>query len=607
MLKPTLKSRRFFPLFVALLLIAGCWGLYSSVRTPEPVGSATYSEVLQKIAQNQVKALFLQGEYATLTLASGGKVRTHVPTNEASLLVEARKANVSIESAEAEGPSGLSTFFMSWGPTILLVAVFIYMSRAKNDVPKSGGGGGIFAVGKSKARMLEPGESGVVFADVAGCDEAKQDVAELVEFLRDPKKFEAVGARIPRGVLLDGPPGTGKTLLARAIAGEAKVPFFSLSGSDFVEMLVGVGAARVRDLFKQAKANAPCIVFIDEIDAVGRQRGAGHGGGNDEREQTLNQMLVEMDGFEPGAGVIVLAATNRADILDSALTRPGRFDRQVTVGLPDVRGREQILTVHLRKVPVGPDVAVDVVAKGTPGFSGADLANLVNEAALLTANAGKRFVDMEDIERAKDKLLMGGERKSMHMSQEEKSNTAYHEAGHTLIARALKHTDPIHKVSIIPRGRALGVTVQLPTADRYSMGKLRILDTIAMLFGGRVAEELFTPDITTGASSDYERATKLARGMVLDWGMSDLVGPVVVTGNGTSEDTLRMVDEEVRGILQAQYNRVTKLLTQHADAMKALHDALMEHETLDSAQVEAILKASPSWPVPETKLSPSAA
>lgn len=595
---PTNKARRFMPLLLVAFLLAGLWGLYNSVKPAEPVGESVYSEILAKVNAKQVTNLFVQGDFATATLNSGAKVRAHVPQREQELLAAAVKADVRIVSAEVEGPSGFSVFFMNWGPTILILAVIVYMARARNESSKGGGGaGGLFNVGKSKAKMLAAGESSVLFADVAGCDEAKQEVSELVEFLRDPKKFEAVGARIPRGVLLDGPPGTGKTLLARAIAGEAKVPFFSLSGSDFVEMLVGVGASRVRDLFKQAKANAPCIVFIDEIDAVGRQRGAGHGGGNDEREQTLNQMLVEMDGFEPGAGVIVLAATNRADILDSALTRPGRFDRQVTVGLPDVRGREQILNVHLRKVPVSPDLKVEVLAKGTPGFSGADLANLVNEAALFTAKAAKRFVDMAELEKAKDKILMGSERKSMHMSQAEKSSTAYHEAGHTLVAKVLKHTDPIHKVSIIPRGRALGVTVQLPEADRYSMGKLRILDTIAMLFGGRVAEELFTPDVTTGASNDYERATKLAKGMVAAWGMSDLVGPVVITGEGTSEDALKQVDDEVRRILKAEYVRVTEILKKHKDAMDALHDALMEHETLDAAQVEAILKAQPSNPL----------
>jgi cell division protease FtsH len=451
--------------------------------------------------------------------------------------------------------------------------------------------------------MLDESNNTVTFADVAGCDEAKEEVAELVEFLRDPTKFQKLGGRIPRGVLMVGAPGTGKTLLAKAIAGEAKVPFFSISGSDFVEMFVGVGAARVRDMFEQAKKNAPCIVFIDEIDAVGRQRGAGLGGGNDEREQTLNQLLVEMDGFEGSAGVIVIAATNRPDVLDPALLRPGRFDRQVVVPLPDIRGREQILLVHMRKVPMAPDVKADIIARGTPGFSGADLANLVNEAALFAARASKRLVDMIDFERAKDKIIMGAERRSMVMPEEERRNTAYHESGHAIVAFLLPKTDPVHKVTVIPRGRALGVTMQLPTEDRYSMDRNHMLNMIAVLFGGRIAEELFMNQMTTGASNDFERATHLARDMVMKYGMSEALGPMVyaedegeiflgrsITRNtNVSGATLLKIETEIRKIIDSQYAVARKLLEDNRDKVEAMAKALLELETIDSDQIADIM------------------
>jgi cell division protease FtsH len=472
---------------------------------------------------------------------------------------------------------------------------------------QGGGRGGAFSFGKSRARMLDESTNTVTFADVAGCEEAKEEVSELVDFLRDPSKFQKLGGRIPKGVLMVGNPGTGKTLLARAIAGEAKVPFFSISGSDFVEMFVGVGAARVRDMFEQAKKHAPCIVFIDEIDAVGRQRGAGLGGGNDEREQTLNQLLVEMDGFEATAGVIVIAATNRPDVLDPALMRPGRFDRQVVVPLPDIRGREQILLVHMRKVPMAPDVKADIIARGCPGFSGADLANLVNEAALFAARQSKRLVDMDDFERAKDKIIMGAERRSLVMPEEERRNTAYHESGHTVVAKLLPKTDPVHKVTIIPRGRALGVTMQLPVEDRYSMDRERLLSTIAVLFGGRIAEEIFMHQMTTGASNDFERATEMARRMVTQWGMSDALGPMVygendgevflgrsvTTHKNVSEVTMQKVDAEIRRIIDEQYALARRLIEENRDKVEVMAGALLEWETLDSDQLTDIMEGKP--------------
>jgi cell division protease FtsH len=468
---------------------------------------------------------------------------------------------------------------------------------------QGGGKGGAFSFGKSKARLLDEATNTVTFADVAGCDEAKEEVKEVVDFLKDPSKFQKLGGRIPRGLLLVGPPGTGKTLLAKSIAGEAKVPFFSISGSDFVEMFVGVGASRVRDMFDNAKKNAPCIIFIDEIDAVGRQRGAGLGGGNDEREQTLNQMLVEMDGFETNVGVIVVAATNRPDILDSALLRPGRFDRQVYVTLPDIRGREQILNVHMRKVPVAQDVNPGVIARGTPGMSGADLANLCNEAALMAARRNARLVEMQDFEKAKDKILMGPERKSMVMPEAERKNTAYHESGHALIGKMLPKCDPVHKVTIIPRGRALGVTMSLPAQDRYSYDSEYMLNQISMLFGGRIAEEVFMHQMTTGASNDFERATSIARDMVTRYGMTDALGPMVYAENegevflgrsvtkttNMSEQTMQKVDSEVRRIIDQQYAQARKLIEDNQEKIHAMAKALLEWETIDSDQLDDIM------------------
>jgi cell division protease FtsH len=489
---------------------------------------------------------------------------------------------------------------------LLLIGVWIFFMRQM----QGGGRGGAFSFGKSRARMLDESTNTVTFADVAGCEEAKEEVSELVEFLRDPSKFQKLGGRIPRGVLMVGSPGTGKTLLARAIAGEAKVPFFSISGSDFVEMFVGVGAARVRDMFEQAKKHAPCIVFIDEIDAVGRQRGAGLGGGNDEREQTLNQLLVEMDGFEATMGVIVIAATNRPDVLDPALMRPGRFDRQVVVPLPDIRGRTEILKVHMRKVPLAPDVVPDIIARGTPGFSGADLANIVNEAALFAARFNKRLVDMDDFEKAKDKILMGAERRSMVMSEEERKTTAYHESGHAVVGRLLPRADPIHKVTIIPRGRALGVTFFLPEKDRYGLDRDQMLAQIAVSFGGRVAEELFLNQKTTGARQDFESATSIARDMVTRYGMSDELGPMVygendgevflgrsvTTHKSVSEATMQKVDAEIRRIIDEQYMLARKLIDGNREKVDVMAKALLEWETLDAEQVNDIMQGRPPRP-----------
>ncbi|MEN3111758.1 ATP-dependent zinc metalloprotease FtsH [Uliginosibacterium paludis] len=515
-------------------------------------------------------------------------------------------ANVQVSSKPEEEPSWLASVFLQLLPVLLMVGVWIFFMRQM----QGGGKGGAFSFGKSKARMLDESANSITFADVAGCDEAKEEVGELVEFLRDPSKFQKLGGRIPKGVLMVGSPGTGKTLLAKAIAGEAKVPFFSISGSDFVEMFVGVGAARVRDMFENAKKAAPCIIFIDEIDAVGRQRGAGLGGGNDEREQTLNQMLVEMDGFEGNSGVIVIAATNRPDVLDPALLRPGRFDRQVTVPLPDIRGREQIIKVHMRKVPVAPDVDAMVLARGTPGMAGADLANLVNEAALFAARGNKRLVDMDDFERAKDKIFMGAERKSMVISPEEKKATAYHESGHAIIGSLLPGCDPVHKVTVIPRGRALGVTWSLPERDRTSLYQDQMLAQISMLFGGRVAEELFVGKVSTGASNDFERATATARDMVTRYGMSAELGPMVYAENegevflgrsvtthkNVSEATLQKVDAEIRRIIDEQYDLARRLLQEHRDKVETMTSALLEWETIDADQIRDIMEGRPPRP-----------
>jgi cell division protease FtsH len=573
-----------------------------------------YSQFLDEVKQGHIAKVTIEGRALKAVGTDGKRISSYAPS-DLWMVSDLLKNGVKIEAKPEEEQSFLMNIFVSWFPMLLLIGVWIFFMRQM----QGGGKGGAFSFGKSRARLLDENKERYTFADVAGCDEAKEDVSELVDFLRDPTKFQNLGGRIPRGVLMVGSPGTGKTLLAKAIAGEAKVPFFSISGSDFVEMFVGVGAARVRDMFEQAKKHAPCIVFIDEIDAVGRQRGAGLGGGNDEREQTLNQLLVEMDGFEGSAGVIVIAATNRPDVLDPALLRPGRFDRQVVVPLPDIRGREQILMVHMRKVPVAPDVKADILARGTPGMSGADLANLVNEAALFAARRGKRFVEMDDFESAKDKIMMGAERRSMIMPEEERRNTAYHESGHALVARLMPKTDPVHKVTVIPRGRALGLTMQLPTEDRYSMDKERILSSIAVLFGGRIAEELFMHQMTTGASNDFERATDMARKMVTQWGMSDALGIMVygenegevflgrsvTTHKNISEATMQKVDNEIRRILDEQYALARKLIEANRDKMEAMTKALLEWETIDAGQIDDIMAGLP--PRPPKPPAPSSA
>src|SRR5487761_511409 len=573
-----------------------------------------YSQFLDEVKSGHIEKVTIEGRTLKATTTDGKRITTYAPS-DLWLVSDLLKNGVKIEAKPEEEQSFLMNIFVSWFPMLLLIGVWVFFMRQM----QGGGKGGAFSFGKSRARQLDESKERVTFADVAGCDEAKEEVFELVDFLRDPSKFQSLGGRIPRGVLLVGNPGTGKTLLARAIAGEAKVPFFSISGSDFVEMFVGVGAARVRDMFEQAKKHAPCIVFIDEIDAVGRQRGAGLGGGNDEREQTLNQLLVEMDGFEGTAGVIVIAATNRPDVLDPALLRPGRFDRQVVVPLPDIRGREQILLVHMRKVPLAPDVKADIIARGTPGMSGADLANLVNEAALFAARQSKRLVDMEDFERAKDKIIMGAERRSLVMPEEERRNTAYHESGHTVVARLLTLTDPVHKVTIIPRGRALGVTMQLPTEDRYSMNRDQILQNISVMFGGRIAEEVFMNQMTTGASNDFERATEMARRMVTQWGMSDSMGPVVygenegevflgrsiTTHKNVSEATMQKVDAEIRRIIDEQYSLARRLIEADRDKIEAMTHALLEWETIDAEQIEDIMSGRPPRPPKPSMSTPN--
>jgi cell division protease FtsH len=594
-------------LVIALVLFT----VFSQFKGGAASGKAlAYSDFLEQVQQRRIQTATLyeslRGTEIEARTTDGQVVRTTATRLDRGLISDLVNNNVKFDVRQQEEQSLLTSLLLSWGPMLLLIGVWIYFMRQM----QGGGKGGAFSFGKSRARMLDESNNAITFADVAGCDEAKEEVKELVDFLKDPQKFQKLGGRIPRGVLMVGPPGTGKTLLAKAIAGEAKVPFFSISGSDFVEMFVGVGAARVRDMFEQAKKSAPCIIFIDEIDAVGRHRGAGLGGGNDEREQTLNQMLVEMDGFETNLGVIVMAATNRPDILDPALLRPGRFDRQVYVTLPDVRGREQILNVHMRKVPIGQDIRADILARGTPGFSGADLANLVNEAALFAARRNGRVVEMEDFEKAKDKIMMGPERKSLVMPEEERKNTAYHEAGHALVARLLPKTDPVHKVTIIPRGRALGVTMQLPEGDRYSMDKDRMLSTISVLFGGRIAEEVFMNQMTTGASNDFERATSIARDMVTRYGMSDELGPMVYAENegevflgrsitkqvNVSEQTMQKVDLEIRRIIDEQYGLARRLIEENKDKMHAMARALLEWETIDGEQIQDIMEGRPPRP-----------
>ena len=573
----------------------------------------SYTQFMDDAKAGRIRKVDVQGDVLYVTPDSG---RSYTLTSPGDLWMvsDLLKYGVQVSGKAREEPSLLMSIFVSWFPMLLLIGVWIFFMRQM----QGGGRGGAFSFGKSRARMLDENTNQITFADVAGCDEAKEDVQELVDFLRDPSKFQKLGGRIPRGVLMVGSPGTGKTLLAKAIAGEAKVPFFSISGSDFVEMFVGVGAARVRDMFENAKKHAPCIIFIDEIDAVGRQRGAGLGGGNDEREQTLNQMLVEMDGFESGQGVIVIAATNRPDVLDPALLRPGRFDRQVVVPLPDIRGREQILKVHMRKVPLSPNVDATILARGTPGFSGADLANLVNEAALFAARRNGRTVDMSDFEKAKDKIIMGAERRSIVMPEEERKNTAYHESGHAIVARMLPKTDPVHKVTIIPRGRALGVTMQLPEGDRYSMDKERLLSTIAVLFGGRIAEELFMNQMTTGASNDFERATAIARDIVTRYGMTDELGPMVYAENEgevflgrsvtktthVSEATMQKVDSAIRHIIDEQYGVARRILEGNRDKVEIMTSALLEWETIDADQIDDIMNNRPPRP-PKTPQGPS--
>ncbi|WP_145606504.1 ATP-dependent zinc metalloprotease FtsH [Herbaspirillum huttiense] len=566
--------------------------------------SIAYSDFISEVKAGHIKDATIEDRTIIATTQDGTKVKTATTILDRGLVGDLLNNGVKFDVRQPEEQSFLSQIFISWFPMLLLIGVWIFFMRQM----QGGGKGGAFSFGKSKARMLDENSNSVTFADVAGCDEAKEEVQELVEFLRDPTKFQKLGGRIPHGVLMVGPPGTGKTLLARAIAGEAKVPFFTISGSDFVEMFVGVGASRVRDMFENAKKHAPCIIFIDEIDAVGRHRGAGMGGGNDEREQTLNQMLVEMDGFEANSGVIVIAATNRADVLDKALLRPGRFDRQVMVGLPDIRGREQILYVHMRKVPIAPDVKADILARGTPGFSGADLANLVNEAALFAARRNKRLVEMQDFEDAKDKIVMGPERKSAVMREEERRNTAYHESGHAVVAKLLPKADPVHKVTIMPRGYALGLTWQLPEHDRVNMYKDKMLEEISILFGGRIAEEIFMHQMSTGASNDFERATKLARAMVTRYGMSVTLGTMVyedseqdayfgrMSSKTVSEATQQKVDAEIRSILDEQYALARRLLEENREKVDVMAKALLEWETLDADQVNDIMNGDEPRP-----------
>ena len=583
--------------------------VFNNFGPPAPrAQSVPYSEFIADVKAGRVQSVVIDGRVVKGQRVSGEKFSTYTP-NDPEMINDLLSNGVEVKAQPPEQDSLLMQVFISWFPMLLLIGVWIFFMR---QMQGGGGGRGAMSFGKSRARMLGEDQIKVTFNDVAGVEEAKEEVAELVEFLRDPGKFQKLGGKIPRGVLMVGSPGTGKTLLARAIAGEAKVPFFTISGSDFVEMFVGVGASRVRDMFEQAKKHAPCIIFIDEIDAVGRHRGAGLGGGHDEREQTLNQLLVEMDGFEGNEGVIVIAATNRPDVLDPALLRPGRFDRQVVVPLPDVRGREQILRVHLRKVPAADDVKPSIIARGTPGFSGADLANLVNEAALFAARANKRLVDMVDLEKAKDKIMMGAERKSMVMSEDEKKLTAYHEAGHAIVGRLVPSHDPVYKVSIIPRGRALGVTMFLPEEDRYSFSKQRLESQISSLFGGRIAEELIFghENVTTGASNDIQRATELARNMVTKWGLSERLGPLtyseeegevflghsVTQHKNVSDETAHTIDAEIRAIVDRNYQRAERLLKENIEKLHLMAEALIKYETIDADQINDIMSGKPPQP-----------
>lgn len=588
---------------VALLLIA-LFNMFSGPMSQQTGSRISYSQFINDAKGGQIAAVKVEGNQVTGQFKNGQPFTTVAPDNS-NYVDQLTQSGVQVEVVPIE-ESTLLSILISWFPMLLLIGVWIFFMR---QMQGGGGRGGAMGFGKSRAKLLTEKQGRVLFTDVAGIDEAKEELQEIVEFLKDPQKFQSLGGRIPKGALLVGPPGTGKTLLARAIAGEANVPFFTISGSDFVEMFVGVGASRVRDMFEQAKKNAPCIIFIDEIDAVGRHRGAGLGGGNDEREQTLNQLLVEMDGFEANEGIILVAATNRPDVLDPALLRPGRFDRQVVVPNPDVLGREQILKVHAKKVPLGPDVELKVLARGTPGFSGADLANLINEGALMAARAGKKFVTMNDFEMAKDKVLMGAERRSMAMTEDEKKLTAYHEAGHALVGIHVKGNDPLHKVTIIPRGRALGVTMNLPERDRYGMKKSEMEARLAMMFGGRVAEELIygEDEVTTGASNDIQQATGMARAMVTEYGMSDKLGRLrysqnqeevflghsVAKSQNMSEETAKLIDEEVRRIIDEAETKARNVLREHIDQLHLLTDALLEYETLSGAEVDRILRGEP--------------
>jgi len=592
---------------IAIVLLTVFQSFESTGRQSEPLD---YSAFLDLVENSQIAEVVFEGETIKGVTVTGDRFVTYSPeTDNTALIGELKKSRAQIKATQPKGQNIFVSLFVNSFPVLLLIGVWVYFMR---QMQGGGGGRGAMSFGKSRARLLGEDQVNVSFQDVAGVEEAKEEVGEIVDFLKDPSKFQRLGGKIPRGVLMVGSPGTGKTLLARAIAGEAKVPFFTISGSDFVEMFVGVGASRVRDMFEQGKKHAPCIIFIDEIDAVGRHRGAGLGGGHDEREQTLNQLLVEMDGFEGNEGVIVIAATNRPDVLDPALLRPGRFDRQVVVPLPDVRGREQILRVHMRKIPVGDDVRPSIIARGTPGFSGADLANLVNEAALFAARANHRTVGMDEFEKAKDKIMMGAERRSMVMTEEEKRLTAYHEAGHAVVGLSVPDHDPVYKVSIIPRGRALGITMFLPEQDRYSFSKRRLESQISSLFGGRIAEELIygVDAVTTGASNDIERATEIARNMVTKWGLSERLGPLTYTEEDgevflgrsvtqhkqVSDETAHVIDLEIRSIVDSNYARAQRILAEKRDRLEMMADALMKYETVDESQLKDIMEGKEPQP-----------
>ena len=580
---------------------------YQSFNSASSGNVTDYTTFITDIENGQVRQAKFEDNEILVTKADGAKYTTVIPLEDKNLLNDLLNKKVKVEGTPQERRGLLSQILIAWFPMLLLIGVWVFFMRQMQ-----GGGGKAMSFGKSRARMMTQEQIKTTFADVAGCDEAKEEVAEIVDFLREPKKFQNLGGKIPKGILMVGPPGTGKTLLAKAIAGEAKVPFFTISGSDFVEMFVGVGASRVRDMFEQAKKNAPCLIFIDEIDAVGRQRGAGLGGGHDEREQTLNQMLVEMDGFEGNEGVIVIAATNRPDVLDPALTRPGRFDRQVVVGLPDVKGREQILKVHMRKVPVGPDVDAMTLARGTPGYSGADLANLVNEAALFAARTNKRIVTMIEFEKAKDKINMGPERRTMIMTDKQKESTAYHEAGHAIVGYLVPEHDPVHKVTIIPRGRALGVTFFLPEGDQISISQKQLESKLSTLYAGRLAEDLIygEENISTGASNDIKVATNIARNMVTQWGFSDKLGPILYTEDDgevflgrsmakakhMSDETAHVIDEEVRAIVTRNYERARQILIDNMDILHAMKDALVKYETIEEEQIKQLMNRQPVTP-----------